>query len=353
MFYIVILHSLGKGGVLDSVNPNSSQYKLVWFLEIIAYCAVNIFALISGYVGYSEKERKYHYSNLLIIWFQVMFYGIAISLVYRLISPGLVSFKDIIAAFFPLKTGYWYFNAYIGLFFLIPVLNAGIRNCSKSTSLKIGALLFLLFSVFETLFSCFDLNRGYSVVWLVILYLLGAIIKKCDVCSLFKSRTAVIGIIACVLLTWLQKIFGIFSLVPGFKISNGFLVSYVSPTIVIIAVFHIILFSRMQFCNILKRVIAFAAPGAFAVYILNNHPLIWANIMDNAFVYLENDHPLVILAHIILFSIIFVAASILIDRLRIFIFEICRLNRLFIKIETISNRFLTKAFKMVLPKAMK
>ena len=59
MFFVVILHSLGKGGLLDNTVVDSPQYKLVWFMEVCAYCAVNIFALISGYVSFKQKEIRY------------------------------------------------------------------------------------------------------------------------------------------------------------------------------------------------------------------------------------------------------------------------------------------------------
>ena len=51
MFFVVVLHSLGQGGILFNTAVGSSQYKVAWLLEIFAYGAVDIFALISGYVS--------------------------------------------------------------------------------------------------------------------------------------------------------------------------------------------------------------------------------------------------------------------------------------------------------------
>ena len=69
MMFIVILHSIGKGGILDNATILSPQYKIAWYLECFACCAVNIFALISGYVSYRGKEEKIKYSNLINLWF--------------------------------------------------------------------------------------------------------------------------------------------------------------------------------------------------------------------------------------------------------------------------------------------
>ena len=63
MFFVVLLHSLGHGGVLKNTIIDSPQYKFAWFLEIFAYCAVDVFALISGYVSYTNKEKKTNYSK--------------------------------------------------------------------------------------------------------------------------------------------------------------------------------------------------------------------------------------------------------------------------------------------------
>lgn len=61
MFMIVILHILGNGGILASVQIGSSNYHLAWILEIASYCAVNCYALISGYVGIYSVHK---YSNI-------------------------------------------------------------------------------------------------------------------------------------------------------------------------------------------------------------------------------------------------------------------------------------------------
>ena len=65
MFLVVLLHSLGQGGLLQNLSITDKQYSFVWLLEIFAYCAVNIFGLISGYVSYRDKETKIKFSNYL------------------------------------------------------------------------------------------------------------------------------------------------------------------------------------------------------------------------------------------------------------------------------------------------
>ena len=56
MVYVLVLHTLGQGGMISSAVTGSKQEMIIWALEIWAFCAVDIFALISGYVGYCGRE---------------------------------------------------------------------------------------------------------------------------------------------------------------------------------------------------------------------------------------------------------------------------------------------------------
>ena len=101
MLYVLILHTLGKGGILKTVEPGSMQFAAAWFLEMIAYTAVDIFALISGYVSFKQKEKKVNYANYVMLWLQVVSYGIAITVIGKLIIPSTVGKKDLFLCLFP------------------------------------------------------------------------------------------------------------------------------------------------------------------------------------------------------------------------------------------------------------
>ena len=60
MFMVVVLHILAHGGVLNASARLTSQYEAGWFLQSAAFCAVDVFALISGYVWI---HAKYRYRN--------------------------------------------------------------------------------------------------------------------------------------------------------------------------------------------------------------------------------------------------------------------------------------------------
>lgn len=56
-FFVLILHISGQDDILD-FNSGGASYWIIWFLETCAYCAVNCFALISGYVMLNKTTKS-------------------------------------------------------------------------------------------------------------------------------------------------------------------------------------------------------------------------------------------------------------------------------------------------------
>lgn len=106
MFLVVNLHVLGHGGILQKVT--GVQYATAYLLEIASYCAVNCYAIISGYVGYREQKITLHYAKYLKFWIPVAFYNVAITLIMFAIGVGNVSEMELVASIFPVTMArYW------------------------------------------------------------------------------------------------------------------------------------------------------------------------------------------------------------------------------------------------------
>ena len=72
IFMVVILHTNGHGGILFSPSLTYTQenffysnYSIVWLIEYLAYCAVNCYALITGYFYWNKKVQYY---KLVVFW---------------------------------------------------------------------------------------------------------------------------------------------------------------------------------------------------------------------------------------------------------------------------------------------
>jgi len=343
MFFVVVLHSLGHGGVLGNAITGSGQYQFAWFLEIFAYCAVDIFALISGYVSYTTKEKDVNYANYINLWLQVVFYGVIIGLVLNIINPSFVIKSDFLNALFPVtKQLYWYFTAYTGLFVVMPIINKGIRNCNDGTLKKIFIAIFGLFTFFEILSPKFILNSGYSFIWITLLYILGAILKKTQIGKKIIKTKLVVAIIILSIVTYLYKMYGLEISKFGIIITRDIFVSYTSPTVLGMAILYVLYFSKIRFNNIFVRIIEFMAPSTFAIYLINDNGLVRRNIIINLFSGLIDNTLIEIFITIIGFSLVFVICSILIDKIRIFLFKICRIKEISNKIVYLVDKLLDR-----------
>lgn len=71
MFLIILMHIHTQGGIMENLEPLSLEYSIEWILLCITYCAVNCYALISGYVGIGAS---YRYGRIFFLWLEVLFY---------------------------------------------------------------------------------------------------------------------------------------------------------------------------------------------------------------------------------------------------------------------------------------
>jgi len=282
MFMVCMLHVLGAGGILDAATPQSANYQLAWFFESLTFCAVNCYALISGYVGLNAKHK---YASIVNLWLQVAFYSILITLLCAQLHPEWVTQMVWQKAFFPMAMGqYWYFTAYFLLFFAMPVLNGGIQALPKeklrTLLIVIGIVLTCMPRLFER--DIFYTSDGYSFVWLAYLYCVGGYIKMHKpeqtanpfICFLiFLLSTTVSWLFMCLIET-----------TPHAKWSR-ILISYMSPTMVIAAIALFMCFANMQIKKG-KRLIAFFAPLSFSVFLIHTHPLLFGNYLWSAFAFL-------------------------------------------------------------------
>lgn len=329
MFYIVALHILLQGGAMYATSKGSMTYYTAHYLEILIYGGANIFALISGYVGVSSTEKPVKFSSYLQLWFEVVFYGIAAMIFYCLDGhAAALTATDVYSVFFPVFSGsYWYFSAYTGLFLFLPVLNAGIRGASKESLRNVFIAMFIIFAFLGQLFKWIAIGSGYSMLWLVILYILGAIMKKCEIGKKLRMIPAVTVIALLSLIGCIWKLSEAETAFGPITIENGFLTRYTSIIIVLIAILNVVIFANAKLPGWLVHVTKFAAPASFAVYLINCQPLIWVNYFKSAFSGLGSLNPFLFLVCVIGCALLFVTGAILIDRIRMVLFDLLHVKQ--------------------------
>ena len=275
MFMVCTLHALAKGGVLSSCSSGTLNYYVYWFMEICAYCAVDAFALISGYTA---KDKPVNYAKIIDMWFQAVFYSFVVTFVFVILGKYEWGTIEAIKMLMPLNYGnFWYFTAYIGLFVFIPILNKFIFSVSEDTAVKTFIIIFIMFSCGGIFTDPFNVNYGYSTIWLIILYCLGGLAKRINLFEKKRTSVLVAMFLASTTLTWITLC----------EFGSRILIEYTSPTIVLNGILLLVIFSRI---TIKGGIISKLSPLAFGIYLFQINPVIWNNYIGGALNFVVNQH---------------------------------------------------------------
>ncbi len=326
MFMVVLYHVVGWGGLLNASETGSLSYYLLQVLEAAAYGCVDCFALASGYL---MINKKMHYSKILPLYLQVFLYNVAIALSAYCFDIGTVGVKGLILSLFPIITGnYWYFTAYFCMFFFIPFINQFFNTLTKKQAAIMMFTMFVLFSVVPTVTSRkqeFGLDDGFSPLWLTVLYLLGAYIKRFEPFKKLKPAFCLL-LYACSVLIMPVSYFVIGSIgLDGYKFM---LKSYLSVTVVFGSVMLLLFFSRAKInSNAVKKTVSFLSPMAFGVYLVHANGYVFDNLFVGKFTFLTQRNPLVLFFGTIGVSLVIFFACLAIDYVRLLLFKLFRVNQ--------------------------
>ncbi len=273
MFMVVVLHVLGAGGILEDTENMGVMHNAVWLLETAAFCAVDCYALISGYV---LSKSRYKYSNIIVLWLQVFVTTVFCYSVFFILGVNEITSTNIKNMLFPVMTGrYWYFTAYFLMYFMIPVLNTAIDKLPRKQfrNMLITILLLVFLSLLFRV-DTFHLINGYCCFWLAYLYLLGGYIRKYDPFSKVTWSEGLLLYFSGVMLAFISKS-GIewltFKIFGEVRYEEMF-IQYTSPFIIAAAIGLFITFSKLK---VRKGVgiVKFFAPLSFGVYLI--HTCCW------------------------------------------------------------------------------
>lgn len=275
MLMIVMYHIRGHGLLLISENLSETNRTLCFALQSIDQVAVSGFALISGYVGFTGRQR---YSSLALLWLRVLFYSVGVTGIVYLISPASVSYASILRAFFPLLNGqYWYFTAYAGCFMLAPLARAAIAQLPRAQARLSLMGILLTYSVLPYILrnDPFTTASGNHALWFLILFAVGAYVRKYDV---FAKRSVKACLLMCAGSASLQVLGGYAIQALSLRLTGKvttlwYLICNDSPTTFLLALSVLALFSKLNPVSC-KRLIRPLAASSFSVYLIHDHPLV-------------------------------------------------------------------------------
>ncbi len=341
MLMVVILHVLGQGGILKNISNLTLKGESFWSLEILCYCAVNVYAIISGYVGYKSKHRG---RSLVSLCLQVLFFSMLITgadLLIALRNGSPISLASTVLNFLPSIRSYWYFSAYFCLFFFMPILDKIIDCVPRKNLRSAAAFCFLIFCCWTQLYTkVSNLNGGYSVLWLAVLYLVGAYISRYDPLKKWSFPLCFSIFLAFIALTVAVRISLGLVTRPIFGSPKGMnlLVSYTSPTITLAAFFLVYSFSKAKFNAVINKIISVLTPLSFGVYLIHCHPIVFSR-MQGSFTWILQKPTFFGLLSVLGISFSIFSVCLLLDWIRFLLFKVCKIQQFSTWIEKKAKAF--------------
>ena len=166
MMMIVLMHGIGHGGLGTTAAPGTFPYFIYWLLFMLGRVSTNCFVMLTGYFMWQSKTKA---SRLFRIEIQVLFYSLLTFVIGLFAGSSSLSAGTLLRAVFPTTSCvYWFCSCYFILYLAIPLLNKIIAFLTRAQHRFMLLLLFLVFSLWQTICFWSDTARvetGYSYVW--------------------------------------------------------------------------------------------------------------------------------------------------------------------------------------------
>lgn len=262
MFMVVLLHNLLQGGILDWTldSPKDLIYAT---LENFAIIAVNVFALISGYLGVEHKTRI---TRIVHLWEAAYTWSATTAILGVTIGTEIDNWFW--RSFFPvLGNCYWYFNSFLVVQLFTPILNIAIPRLSRSRLLVLATTLVTATSLLGFP-GGLGISGGYSTFWLLTLWIAGAAMRlnwdKLN-SAISNKRLIVASLIIPILSTVLEREYVFKGLDPTQWIQ------YTSPLVILQSFCFFALAVRIKVKGeATKKLLGFLSPLAFGVYLIDS-----------------------------------------------------------------------------------
>lgn len=308
-------------------NPDDNIYNLwMCFLHSVAVAGVDLFVLITGYF---LVDKKWSFLRYVRLWWSVVFYSISVILLFYIldksgISSGIYDFG--LARYYIAQimfgSSYWFFAAYTALYLIVPFLNRAVdamnqRMHSVLILLTAGVIAIMNMMCFGALY-----GGGNVFVWFIVLYLIGAYIRKYAVSIKVPYSVLLVMIAVCTLIPTLIK----FS-VDSEWISNA-VGGLSSPFVVLYSVSVFLLFSRWESCKFTSfaRILSVMSSLTFGVYLSHVHPFAFKWLLAQIEIWYK-DWGYSYYAPIVMAFCVYMGCSV-IEWGRVLLFRILYLNRL-------------------------
>ncbi len=188
---VIVLHINNSAGgkALSMSATNKGVHEFLLAIEAFSICAVNCFVLISGYFLSNTQKRKLKKPIMLlgtVVCYHLLFYGC------EMLLSREFSLTVLIKNSLPINYYVWLYGT---LYFISPYINVCLNQLSQKKFELLCLILFALFILWPTVvglytgitgtviqqistISSVDHGSGYTIVQFVVMYILGAYIRR-------------------------------------------------------------------------------------------------------------------------------------------------------------------------------
>ena len=265
--FVIILHfnfnPAGGGAVEHVIGIN---YYFLIMLELICACAVNVFILISGYFGC--ESNKLALGKLIGLLIQTIVFSFLIELLVNIIHRS-INVNQLIISLLPVN---YYVMLYVALMCMAPFINIIINKISIESLKHFVIILMCLNSIWPTIvdvmqeisgrefmglstISLFGSGNGYTIVNFILIYVVGAYIRKTEFMQDCSKKKLLI------LLAMQVIVLGIWK-----KVLPNTAWQYSNPIVILEAIFVFLLFKKI---SIYSKFINKIAPASFSCYLIH------------------------------------------------------------------------------------
>lgn len=326
MFAIVlghfVAHSNGFTTAISIKNPLVIAERMV---ESFGLFKVNVFILITGFFMI-EKQMDFSQikKRLFPLWRQVFGYSVVILIVmFVFFRPSII---ETIKSFFPILCyRYWFITTYFVLIILTPIINRAFHNIEEKSMRKIVLAIVGCFALWQTIMpfvTTVDDMKGYSIIWFVVVYIIGGYIKKFGINLVNNKLRIPLYLLMSVCYLGYSYAVELFSAKVNIKVNIPYYNS-IFALVASIALFNF--FLKININGKIGRVISYLSGSVIAIYLISDNPLV-RGVLYNNILHIDKyiNHGIKSILIILLLALIVFVVCLCIDILRRSLVELFR-----------------------------
>lgn len=280
MFFVIMSHSSAHGNFSDYDSVFSLNGCIVDWVKL-GNLGTDIFVMLSGWNLYGKKLKIHTVINFIVQVWSISVFGL---IIFGLTGAS-VSIKSFMIALFPITFDNWWFaTAYLVLLILSPSINVFVENTDRKHFDQCLLAMIILWCIIPTI-SIQDMY-GDRIIQMIMLYLIGAYLRKYPDNFLSKKKNAQYTILLTMTLMFMSSVTIRFIDAKLISLPLKTTMFYERSSVFVIGCSSAMVSLAVYAHNFHNKWINTSGACTFGIYLLHEHPLIkellWTRWLDNA-----------------------------------------------------------------------